>query len=85
MPLPPPVIIGNATLYTFAGRGLGPIQVVRVPILMLDADADADFDDWLEWAKHYSLSHPNIGELLEVANVDVEALVILPALDPDGV
>ena len=64
MPTSEPTIIGNATLYTFSARhSTGLIQVVRLNSSLPD--------DWHEWPDRYSKRHPNIGELLEIAAVEL--------------
>ncbi len=53
--MPTPVIIGNATLYTFSTFRLGKlVKVVRI--------TDSASDDWLEWPKRYRRQNALITE-----------------------
>ena len=63
MPLPEPVITGHATLYTFAALMGDYIKVVWLTSTVPD--------DWHTWPDLYRQNHPNIGDLLEIAGIEV--------------
>ncbi len=70
MSLTPPVIIGNAMLYTFSTFKPGKlVQVVRI------TDPTADQSDWLEWPKRYrrhcALNGGVVKDCIGIARVDI--------------
>jgi hypothetical protein len=55
----------HATLYTFAGPGLGvgQIKVVRI--------TNSTPDDWHKWPESYSAATSTLGPLLEIARIEI--------------